>query len=55
MTVCNIGQNTSDFTVDVRLNAKNLTNKSNVASCVSLNFCYLGEERNIAATISDPF
>jgi len=41
--------------VDVRLNANNLTNKSYVASCASLNFCYLGEERNVAATVSYQF
>ena len=41
--------------VDVRLNANNLTNESYVASCASLNFCYLGEERNVAATVSYQF
>ena len=41
--------------VDVRLNANNLTNESYVASCASLSYCYLGEERNIAATVSYQF
>ncbi|WP_419712821.1 TonB-dependent siderophore receptor [Pseudomonas sp. NFX224] len=41
--------------VDVRLNANNLTNESYVASCASLNFCYMGEERNVAATVSYQF
>ncbi|WP_212626095.1 TonB-dependent siderophore receptor [Pseudomonas sp. PP3] len=41
--------------VDVRLNANNLTNESYVASCASLNFCYLGEERNVSATVSYQF
>ncbi|NBF12300.1 TonB-dependent siderophore receptor [Pseudomonas sp. Fl4BN1] len=41
--------------VDVRLNANNLTNESYVASCASLSFCYLGEERNVAATVSYQF
>jgi len=41
--------------VDVRLNANNLTNESYVASCASLDFCYMGEERNVAATVSYQF
>ncbi|WP_334598611.1 TonB-dependent siderophore receptor [Pseudomonas alvandae] len=41
--------------VDVRLNANNLTNETYVASCASLNFCYMGEERNVAATVSYQF
>jgi iron complex outermembrane receptor protein len=41
--------------VDVRLNANNLTNESYVASCASLNFCYMGEERNVSATLSYQF
>ncbi|TWC21306.1 iron complex outermembrane receptor protein [Pseudomonas sp. SJZ085] len=41
--------------VDVRLNANNLTNESYIASCASLSFCYLGEERNVAATVSYQF
>ncbi|MGE8451223.1 MAG: TonB-dependent siderophore receptor [Pseudomonadales bacterium] len=41
--------------VDVRLNANNLTNESYVASCASLSYCYLGEERNVAATVSYQF
>ncbi|SDS36128.1 iron complex outermembrane recepter protein [Pseudomonas asplenii] len=41
--------------VDVRLNANNLTNESYVASCASLSFCYLGEERNVSATVSYQF
>lgn len=41
--------------VDLRLNANNLTNESYVASCASLSYCYLGEERNVAATVSYQF
>ena len=41
--------------VDVRLNANNLTNETYVASCASLSFCYMGEERNVAATVSYQF
>ncbi|AZD82990.1 Ferrichrome-iron receptor [Pseudomonas chlororaphis subsp. aureofaciens] len=41
--------------VDVRLNANNLTNESYIASCASLSFCYMGEERNVAATVSYQF
>lgn len=41
--------------VDVRLNANNLTNETYVASCASLSYCYLGEERNVAATVSYQF
>ncbi|QGA47779.1 TonB-dependent siderophore receptor [Pseudomonas brassicacearum] len=41
--------------VDVRLNANNLTNESYVASCASLSYCYMGEERNVAATVSYQF
>ena len=41
--------------VDVRLNANNLTNESYVASCASLNYCYMGEERNVSATVSYQF
>ncbi|MDE1168692.1 MAG: TonB-dependent siderophore receptor [Pseudomonas sp.] len=41
--------------VDVRLNANNLTNESYIATCASLNFCYQGEERNVAATVSYQF
>jgi iron complex outermembrane receptor protein len=41
--------------VDVRLNANNLTNESYVASCASLDFCYMGEERNMSATVSYQF
>jgi iron complex outermembrane receptor protein len=41
--------------VDVRVNANNLTNESYVASCASLSFCYLGEERNVSATVSYNF
>ncbi|WP_157789385.1 TonB-dependent receptor, partial [Pseudomonas tolaasii] len=41
--------------VDVRLNANNLTNETYIASCASLNFCYLGEERNVSATVSYQF
>ncbi|VVP48450.1 hypothetical protein PS862_05260 [Pseudomonas fluorescens] len=31
------------------------SNESYVASCASLDFCYLGEERNVAATVSYQF
>ncbi|MFS0828988.1 TonB-dependent siderophore receptor [Pseudomonas phoenicis] len=41
--------------VDVRVNANNLTNESYVASCASLSYCYLGEERNVNATVSYQF
>ncbi|MBV6286693.1 TonB-dependent siderophore receptor [Pseudomonas sp. MAFF 301350] len=41
--------------VDVRLNANNLTNERYVASCASLNYCYMGEERNVSATVSYQF
>lgn len=41
--------------VDVRLNANNLTDESYIASCASLNFCYVGEERNVSATVSYQF
>lgn len=41
--------------VDVRVNANNLTNESYVASCASLSYCYLGEERNVSATVSYNF
>lgn len=41
--------------MDLRLNANNLTNESYVASCASLSYCYLGEERNVAATVSYQF
>ncbi|WP_313054373.1 TonB-dependent siderophore receptor [Pseudomonas lopnurensis] len=42
--------------VGVRLNANNLTDKRYVAGCgSSLNYCYLGEERNITATVSYEF
>ncbi|BAP42584.1 TonB-dependent siderophore receptor [Pseudomonas sp. LJDD11] len=41
--------------VDVRLNANNLSNESYVASCASLSYCYMGEERNVVATVSYEF
>ncbi len=41
--------------VDVRVNANNLTNERYVASCASLSYCYLGEERNVNATVSYQF
>ncbi len=41
--------------VDVRLNANNLTNESYITSCASLNYCYMGEERNLSATVSYQF
>ncbi|WBM33016.1 MULTISPECIES: TonB-dependent siderophore receptor [Pseudomonas] len=41
--------------VDVRLNANNLTNESYITSCASLNYCYMGEERNVSATVSYQF
>lgn len=41
--------------VDLRLNANNLTNETYIASCASLNYCYMGEERNVSATVSYQF
>ncbi|NBA97848.1 TonB-dependent siderophore receptor [Pseudomonas sp. R5(2019)] len=41
--------------VDVRVNANNLTNETYIASCASLSFCYMGEERNVSATVSYQF
>ncbi|MFJ4387976.1 TonB-dependent siderophore receptor [Pseudomonas sp. NPDC089408] len=41
--------------VDVRLNANNLTNESYITSCASVNYCYMGEERNVSATVSYQF
>jgi len=41
--------------VDVRVNANNLTNESYIATCASLSFCYMGEERNVSATVSYAF
>ena len=41
--------------MDVRVNANNLTNETYVASCASLNFCYLGEERDVSAAVSYQF
>lgn len=41
--------------LDVRLNANNLTNETYIASCASLDFCYMGEERNVSATVSYQF
>ncbi len=41
--------------LDLRVNANNLTNEKYVATCASLNFCYVGEERNVAATLSYKF
>lgn len=41
--------------VDVRLNANNLTNETYITSCASLNYCYMGEERNVSATVSYQF
>ncbi|MDH4550360.1 TonB-dependent siderophore receptor [Pseudomonas sp. BN607] len=41
--------------VDLRLNANNLTNESYITSCASLNYCYMGEERNVSATVSYQF
>jgi iron complex outermembrane receptor protein len=41
--------------VDVRLNANNLTDERYVASCASLGYCYMGEERNVTATVSYRF
>ncbi len=41
---------------EVRLNANNLTDKKYVAACgSSLNYCYMGEERNVTATVSHEF
>lgn len=41
--------------LDVRLNANNLTNQRYITSCASLNYCYMGEERNVSATVSYQF
>ncbi|WP_459747753.1 TonB-dependent siderophore receptor [Pseudomonas sp. 3A(2025)] len=41
--------------LDVRVNANNLTNESYIASCASLSYCYVGEERNVSATLSYQF
>ena len=41
--------------IDLRLNANNLTNETYIASCASLNYCYMGEERNVSATVSYQF
>ncbi len=41
--------------MDVRVNANNLTNESYIASCASLSYCYMGEERNVSATVSYQF
>ncbi len=41
--------------VDVRLNANNLTNRRYITSCASQNYCYMGEERNVTATVSYQF
>ncbi|WDY58187.1 TonB-dependent siderophore receptor [Pseudomonas sp. PSKL.D1] len=41
--------------VDLRLNANNVTNETYIASCASLNYCYMGEERNVSATVSYQF
>lgn len=36
----------------VRLNVNNVTNKTYVASCATVNYCYFGEKRNVKATFS---
>ncbi|MBD1598395.1 TonB-dependent siderophore receptor [Pseudomonas typographi] len=41
--------------VDVRLNANNLTNEKYIATCASLSYCYMGEARNLSATVSYQF
>ncbi|WP_340638214.1 hypothetical protein [Salinicola tamaricis] len=41
--------------VDARLNVGNLLDKSYVASCNSLTYCYFGAERNVTATLSYRF
>ncbi len=41
--------------LDIRLNANNLTNETYITSCASLNYCYMGEERNVSATASYTF
>ncbi|MGC1332690.1 TonB-dependent siderophore receptor [Pseudomonas sp.] len=41
--------------LDLRVNANNLTDEKYVATCASLNFCYVGEERNVTATLSYKF
>jgi iron complex outermembrane receptor protein len=39
----------------VKVNANNLTNEYYVASCYSANACYVGEKRNVTATVSYKF
>ena len=39
----------------VRVAANNLLDKTYVASCASLNYCYYGEERNVVATLKYEF
>lgn len=39
----------------VKVNANNLTNEYYVASCYSANSCYVGEKRNVTATVSYKF
>ncbi|KFF49973.1 ferrioxamine B receptor [Gammaproteobacteria bacterium MFB021] len=41
--------------VDARLNVGNLLDKSYVASCNSLTYCYFGAERHVTATLSYQF
>lgn len=41
--------------LSAQLTLRNLTNKTYVASCAALNFCYYGEERNIMANLRYQF
>lgn len=41
--------------MEVRLNANNLTNERYIATCASLNYCYMGEARNASVTLSYQF
>lgn len=41
--------------MSVRVAANNLLDKTYVASCASLNYCYYGEERNVVATLKYEF
>ncbi|MCG7600576.1 TonB-dependent siderophore receptor [Halomonas sp. McH1-25] len=41
--------------VSARVNVHNLLDKEYVASCYDINYCYVGEERNVMATVSYNF
>ena len=38
--------------MDLRVNVNNLTDKEYVASCYSLDYCYMGAERSVMATLT---